>query len=137
GRLVTATLDVHGACAGRFETTVDYVAFGVPVHVSAPPRNRVIDFATFRAAGHASRDAEAARRNVDNAIAAIEAWNADHGTYAGATARKLRAAYHAPLANVTIVSASRTSYCVESTVGKTTMRKAGPAAPVAPGRCRR
>jgi len=84
-----------------------------------------------------NRDAETARRNVDNAIVAIEAWNADHGTYVGATVRKLRAAYHAPLANVTIVSASRTSYCVESTVGKATMRKAGPAAPVAPGRCRR
>jgi hypothetical protein len=111
---------------GRFETTVDYVAFGIPVHVSAPPRNRVVDFATFLAGERASRDAEAARRNVRNATVVVESWYAQHATYAGARP-----------ANVTIVSASRTSYCIESTVGRTTMHKAGPSAPVVVGHCRK
>jgi hypothetical protein len=56
--------------------------------------------------------------NLRTAIPAIEAWWADHGTYAGMTLSKLRAQYDygIPL-EVAIVRASKRSYCAESTVG--------------------
>jgi hypothetical protein len=65
--------------------------------------------------------------NLRNAVPAIEAWWADHGTYAGATLAKLRAQYDygIPL-EVSIVRAGKKSYCAESTAGGDTWSYWGP-----------
>ena len=86
----------------------------------------------------------AAKANVRAAIPAVEAYNADNtGTgasagYAGMNVTSLSAYDSAIVASkLTISVATATTYCIESTVGRTTMHKAGPAAPVVVGRCRR
>jgi hypothetical protein len=70
------------------------------------------------------------------AIPAIEAWYADHGTYAGMTLNKLRTQYDygIPL-DLKIVRASKKAYCVESTVAGETWSYVGPARGLAPGSC--
>jgi hypothetical protein len=76
-----------------------------------------------------------AQANVRAAIPAIEAWNADHGTYAGMTLSKLRRQYDAGLPQIRIVRAAKTTYCVESTLDGVTVSKDGPAAEIARGSC--
>jgi hypothetical protein len=77
-----------------------------------------------------------AATNVRAAIPAIEAWNADRGTYAGMTVKKLRGRYDAGIPEtVTIVRATRTTYCVESTANGETYSFRGPHGPLAPGGC--
>ncbi|HXL43208.1 MAG TPA: hypothetical protein VN960_04025 [Gaiellaceae bacterium] len=77
-----------------------------------------------------------AATNVRAAIPAIEAWNADRGTYAGMTVKKLRSRYDAGIPEtVTIVRATRTTYCVESTAKGETYSFRGPHGPLAPGGC--
>jgi hypothetical protein len=72
---------------------------------------------------------------VRAAIPALEAWYADHNTYAGASFAALRTTYDSGIANVEIVSADATSYCVQSTAGTPQYHKAGPAADILPGPC--
>jgi hypothetical protein len=77
-----------------------------------------------------------AATNVRAAIPAIEAWNADRGTYAGMTVKKLRGRYDAGIPEtVTIVQATKTTYCVESTAIGETYSFRGPHGPLAPGGC--
>jgi hypothetical protein len=66
--------------------------------------------------------------NLLNAVPAIEAWNLDHGTYAGMTIAKLRAQYDSlvPSRQLRIVRAGKKSYCVESSVGGDTWSYWGP-----------
>jgi hypothetical protein len=71
---------------------------------------------------------------VRNAIPAMEAWNADHGTYKGATLAKLRRAYDKSLGHIRIRTATKRTYCVESTT-RPFAHKAGPGAPVSTGKC--
>jgi hypothetical protein len=73
--------------------------------------------------------------NVRAAIPAIEAYFADNGTYAGMTDDLLRAKYDGGLPTITLVRASRKTYCVESTVEGVTFHKAGPTRDIAPGSC--
>jgi len=79
----------------------------------------------------------AAQANVRAAVPGMEAYAADHnGTgYTGATSALLQASYDAGIKSITVKSASATTYCIESTVGNSTYKKAGPGATIASGAC--
>ena len=78
----------------------------------------------------------AAQANVRAAISGIEAYSADHATgYTGVTSVLLQQSYDAGIKNINIVSATQTTYCVESTVGASTYNKNGPGAPIVSGAC--
>ena len=79
----------------------------------------------------------AAQANVQAAVPGMEAYNADHGTagYTGVTLTKLQGSYDAGIKNIVIVSASTSTYCIESTVGTSSYHKAGPSAAVQQGTC--
>lgn len=74
------------------------------------------------------------KANVRASIPAVEAWYADHQTYAGMTLEGLRG-YDAGIKEIEIRSATATGYCVESTVRGTTFSKPGPGADIVAGRC--
>ena len=81
-------------------------------------------------------DAAQAQSNVRAAIPAIEAWYADHGTYAGITLEALRQQYDAGIKDVTLFGPlSGKTYCVESSVGSASYFKAGPGADILDGHC--
>jgi hypothetical protein len=74
--------------------------------------------------------------NIRAAIPAIEAWNADHGSYEGMTIAKLRVQYDYGIPTALKLSQiTRTTYCLESTATKLTYSFRGPAGPVAQGPC--
>lgn len=74
--------------------------------------------------------------NIRAAIPAIEAWNADHGSYEGMTIAKLRVQYDYGIPTALKLSQiSKTSYCLESTATNMTYSFRGPAGPVTPGPC--
>ena len=70
----------------------------------------------------------AAKANVRAAIPAVEAFFADYNTYAGATPTFLQTNYDQGIKNITIPTATSSTYCIESAVGGKTWRKNGPAA---------
>jgi type IV pilus assembly protein PilA len=84
----------------------------------------------------------AAKANVRAAVPAMEAFNADNtGTgasagYAGATVAGL-ATYDSAIVptKLTIQSANSVTYCMQSTVGAATWKKAGPGADIVTGAC--
>jgi len=84
----------------------------------------------------------AAKANVRAAIPAVEAYNADNtgtgnsGGYAGMNISALQN-YDSALVptKLDIQSASSVSYCVDSTVGSATWKKAGPGADIVTGAC--
>ena len=77
----------------------------------------------------------AAQANVRAAVPGLEAYSADHNGYTGATSAVLQASYDAGIKHVDIQSASATTYCVQSTVGASTWKKAGPSADITTGAC--
>jgi len=77
----------------------------------------------------------AAQANVRASIPAIEAYYADNNTYAGATLAYIQTTYDAGVKNIFIQSAGATTYCLESTVGAETWKKAGPGADILTGTC--
>jgi hypothetical protein len=85
---------------------------------------------------YSSPDVEQAQTNVRASIPAIEAWYADHGTYAGLTVELLQQTYDAGLKDIKLVEPlNAKTYCVESTVGNTSYFKAGPGANILEGHC--
>jgi len=84
----------------------------------------------------------AAKANVRAAVPAVEAYNADNtGTgnsagYAGLTISALQT-YDSALVStkLTIQSADSVTYCIQSTVGAATWKKAGPGADIVTGAC--
>ena len=76
-----------------------------------------------------------AENYVRMAIPAVEAWNADHNTYAGLTLAGLRS-YDAAVKNVRIIRATKTTYCIEGYAGIWVAKKDGPRARITSGRCR-
>jgi type IV pilus assembly protein PilA len=81
----------------------------------------------------------AAQANVRSSIPAVEAYNSDNtGTtgdvdnnaatkgYTGMTLALLQTKYDQGVKNITVGSASDTTYCVQSVVGTHTFRKNGP-----------
>ena len=77
----------------------------------------------------------AAQANVRAAVPGMEAFNADNGTYTGATSAILQASYDAGIKNIRVKSATATTYCIDSTVGSAVFKKAGPGAPITAGAC--
>ena len=70
----------------------------------------------------------AAKANVRAAIPAMEAFFADYNTYSGATLGFLQSTYDQGIKNITIPTATSSTYCIQSDVGGKTWRKNGPAA---------
>jgi len=77
----------------------------------------------------------AAQANVRSSIPAVEAYFADNNSYAGATLAYLQTTYDQGVKNITIQSATATTYCVQSVVGAETFKKAGPGADIVTGAC--
>jgi type IV pilus assembly protein PilA len=77
----------------------------------------------------------AAQANVRAAVPGMEAYNADHGTYATVTSAVLQASYDAGIKHINVKSATATTYCIESTVGQAVFKKAGPSADITAGAC--
>jgi hypothetical protein len=77
-----------------------------------------------------------AEMTVRSAIPAIEAWNADHGTYAGMTAKKLRSKYDYGISpELEVVRAAKRGYCVQATVASETYSFSGPVGRLVPRGC--
>jgi type IV pilus assembly protein PilA len=70
----------------------------------------------------------AAKANVRAALPAMETFFADYNTYAGVTLTFLQTNYDQGIKNITIPTATSSTYCVESSVGGKTWRKNGPSA---------
>jgi hypothetical protein len=77
---------------------------------------------------------EDSQMRVRAAVPAMEAYNADHNTYAGATVKKLRR-YDYGIRGIKIVRATKRTYCIQSTVGPWSAFKNGPPAPIRTGTC--
>jgi type IV pilus assembly protein PilA len=77
----------------------------------------------------------AAQANVRAAVPGLEAFNADHGTYVGATSAALQASYDAGIKHILVKSQTQTGYCIQSTVGASVYHKAGPSADIVSGVC--
>lgn len=75
-----------------------------------------------------------AAANVRSAIPAIEAYRADHGTYAGMTLAKLRV-YDRQVGPIVVRRASRRAYCIQSSVRGVIAHFDGPRGPARRGRC--
>jgi hypothetical protein len=136
GRLLRFRLAAVLAGSSRPRITIDerFSLVGEPVQIRLPRSSLVIDSNKARQA--ASRE-DAPIRLVNSVLPALEAWFADKGTYAGATIALLNHTFHRSLdvKRVTIVRASRATYCVEATAKGLTAEKSGPNAPVVIGRC--
>ena len=77
----------------------------------------------------------AAQANVRASIPGLEAFSADHGFYTGATSAVLQASYDQGIKNIRVKTATATTYCVDSTVGTSVYKKAGPGASITAGAC--
>ena len=77
----------------------------------------------------------AAKANVRAAIPGVEAFFADQNTYAGVSPGYLQSTYDQGIKNITIPTATASTYCIQSAVGGKTWNKAGPAADLATGPC--
>ena len=77
----------------------------------------------------------AAKANVRAAIPGVEAFFADQNTYAGASPAYLQTTYDQGIKNITIPTATSSTYCIQSVVGGKTWNKSGPAADLATGTC--
>ena len=77
-----------------------------------------------------------AQMTVRSGIPAIEAWNADHGTYGGMTTEKLRTKYDYGLSpQLEVVRATKKGYCVQATVDGETYSFEGPVGRLVPRGC--
>ena len=77
----------------------------------------------------------AAQANVRASIPGLEAYSADHAGYTGATSAALQASYDAGIKHIVVKTATATNYCVQSTVGQSVYKKAGPSADIVSGAC--
>jgi type IV pilus assembly protein PilA len=80
-------------------------------------------------------NAAAAQANVRAAVPGMEAYNADTGGYTGATSAVLQHSYDAGIKHIIVKTATATSYCIQSTVGNSVFKKAGPSADITSGAC--
>jgi len=77
----------------------------------------------------------AAQANVRASVPGAEAYYADYNTYAGLSLTALQTSYDQGIKDITVVSASSTTYCIEATKGAETWKKAGPASDIVTGTC--
>ena len=75
----------------------------------------------------AQANSAVAGTNFQAAAASLQAWLAEHGTYAGATLD--------PSLTVQLVRADATSYCLQSNVGTAVEHEIGPGGQPQPGSC--
>ena len=75
-----------------------------------------------------------AAKRVRNSIPAIEAYFAEHGSYAGLTVAKIRA-YDSSIRGVAVKRAGTSGYCVQSTLAGPVVHYDGPVGPLRRGRC--
>ena len=100
------------------ELLVVIIIIGILLAIAVPSYMKFRDRATD----------SAAKANVRAAIPAMEAFFADYGTYAGATPAFVQSTYDQGIKNITIPTATSSTYCIQSVVGNKTWRKDGPAA---------
>ena len=77
----------------------------------------------------------AAQANVRASIPGAEAYYADNNTYANMTLTVLQNSYDQGIKDIAVVSATSTTYCIESTKGAETWKKAGPGSDIVTGAC--
>jgi type IV pilus assembly protein PilA len=77
----------------------------------------------------------AAQANVRASVPGAEAYYADYNTYAGMDLTALQTSYDAGIKDITVVSATSTTYCIQSTKGAETWKKAGPGSDIVTGVC--
>ena len=77
----------------------------------------------------------AAQANVRASVPGAEAYYADYNTYAGLSLSALQTSYDQGIKDITVVSASSTTYCIQATKGAETWKKAGPASDIVTGTC--
>jgi hypothetical protein len=82
----------------------------------------------------ASATVPQAAQRVRAAVPAMEFYAADNGTYAGATAAKLRAIDRS-IRNVVVKRATKSAYCIQSTLRGPVVHFDGPKGPVRRGPC--
>ncbi len=81
-----------------------------------------------------SHEANAAQANVRSAIPAIEAYYADHGSYAGISTAAVQAIDYG-ITNLVVGASTPETYCAQSTVGTETYSVRGPGGDILPGSC--
>jgi type IV pilus assembly protein PilA len=77
----------------------------------------------------------AAQANVRASIPGAEAYYADNNTYAGMDLAVLQTSYDQGIKDITVVAATSSTYCIQSTKGTETWKKAGPASDIVTGAC--
>ena len=77
----------------------------------------------------------AAQANVRASVPGAEAYYADYNTYAGMSLSALQTSYDQGIKDITVVSATSTTYCIQATKGAETWKKAGPASDIVTGVC--
>jgi type IV pilus assembly protein PilA len=107
------------------ELLVVIIIIGILLAIAIP------SYLSFRSRAEVS----AAKANVRASIPGVEAFYADHNTYSALTSAVLKASYDQGIKNVNVDRATATSYCIDSTVGQNTYKKAGPAADITSGAC--
>jgi type IV pilus assembly protein PilA len=107
------------------ELLVVIIIIGILLAIAIP------SYLSFRSRAEVS----AAKANVRASIPGVEAFYADHNTYAGLHLTKLQLSYDAGIKNVSVVRATLASYCVQSTVGQATYKKGGPSADITVNAC--
>ena len=107
------------------ELLVVIIIIGILMAIAIPSYLKFKDRATT----------SAAEANVRAAVPGIEAFNADHGTYVGATSAILQASYDAGIKHISLKNLTATSYCIQSVVGASTFHKSGPSADIVTGAC--
>jgi prepilin-type N-terminal cleavage/methylation domain-containing protein len=76
-----------------------------------------------------------AKTNLRVAVPAVEAYHADHGTYAGMTLAGLQAAYSPGVQGIEVLSAGGSSYCVRAVAAGRVWYRNGPTGDLTTAAC--